>query len=173
MEKAAGYLVHEFATIRTGKASPSLVENIDVEAYGSMMKLKQVASISTPEPRLIVISPFDSSTVQAIERAIRESKIGINPAVDGKLIRLPIPMLSEERRRDLVKTCKTIAEETRVRLRSARREAMDALKKGEKDGSIGEDALGTFEKDVQKLTDEYVAKVDVAFAAKEADIMRV
>ena len=173
MEKAADYLGHEFATIRTGKASPALVENIEVEAYGAMMKLKQVASISTPEPRMLVISPFDASTIQAIEKAIKESKIGINPIADGKLIRLPIPMLSEERRRDLVKTCKTIAEETRVRLRSARREAMDALKKGEKDGSIGEDALGTFEKDVQKLTDEYVAKVDAAFAAKEADIMRV
>ena len=173
MEKAAGYLVHEFATIRTGKASPSLVENIDVEAYGSMMKLKQVASISTPEPRLIVISPFDASTVQAIERAIRESKIGINPAVDGKIIRLPIPMLSEERRRDLVKTCKTIAEETRVRIRSARREAMDALKKGEKEGDIGEDDLGGFEKAVQKFTDDFVKKVDDTFASKEADIMRV
>ncbi len=173
MEKATGYLVHEFATIRTGKASPALVENIDVEAYGSMMKLKQIASISTPEPRMLVISPFDASTVQAIEKAIRESKIGINPAVDGKLIRLPIPMLSEERRRDLVKTCKTIAEETRVRIRSSRRDAMDALKKGEKDGSIGEDDLGTFEKDVQKLTDDFVKKVDETFAAKETDIMRV
>ncbi len=173
MEKATGYLVHEFATIRTGKASPALVENIDVEAYGSMMKLKQIASISTPEPRMLVISPFDASTVQAIEKAIRESKIGINPAVDGKIIRLPIPMLSEERRRDLVKTCKTIAEETRVRIRSSRRDAMDALKKGEKDGSIGEDDLGKFEKDVQKLTDDFVKKVDDTFAAKETDIMRV
>ncbi len=173
MEKATGYLVHEFATIRTGKASPALVENIDVEAYGSMMKLKQIASISTPEPRMLVISPFDASTVQAIEKAIRESKIGINPAVDGKIIRLPIPMLSEERRRDLVKTCKTIAEETRVRIRSSRRDAMDALKKGEKDGTIGEDDLGKFEKDVQKLTDDFVKKVDDTFAAKETDIMRV
>ncbi len=173
MEKAAGYMSHEFAAIRTGKASPALVENIDVEAYGAVMKLKQVAMISTPEPRLLVISPFDAGTVQAIEKAIRESKIGINPSVDGKIIRLPIPALSEERRRDLVKTCKTIAEETRVRIRASRREGMDLLKKSQKEGSITEDALAAYEKDVQKLTDDYGRKVDDAVAAKEADIMKV
>ena len=137
------------------------------------MKLKQVAAISTPEPRLLVINPFDASTVQAIEKAIKESKIGINPAVDGKIIRLPIPALSEERRRDLVKTCKTIAEETRVRIRSARREGMDNLKKAQKEGAITEDDLKNFEKDVQKLTDDYGKKVDDAVVLKEADIMKV
>ncbi len=104
MEKAAEYLKQEFSAIRTGKASPALVENIDVECYGSMMKLKQCASISSPEPRMLVVDAFDPGTVQAIEKAIRESKIGINPVVSGKIIRLPIPPLSEERRRDLVKT---------------------------------------------------------------------
>ena len=173
MEKAAEYMSHEFASIRTGKASAALVDNIDVEAYGSMMKLKQLALISTPEPRMIVISPFDASTTQAIERAIRESKIGIQPSVDGKIIRLPIPALSEERRRDLVKTLKTIAEETRVRIRSSRREGMEQLKKAQKDGAITEDDLGKYEKDVQKLTDDYVKKVDDGFASKEADIMKV
>src|SRR5687768_2005914 len=173
MEKAVGYMTHEFASIRTGKASPALVEGIDVEAYGSTMKLKQLAVISTPEPRMLVINPFDASTVQAIEKAIKESKIGINPSVDGKVIRLPIPALSEERRRDLVKTCKTISEETRVRIRAARRDAMETLKKAQKEGSITEDDLGTYEKDVQKLTDDYGKKVEEAVVAKEADIMKV
>src|SRR6187399_2247306 len=124
------------------------------------MKLKQLALITTPEPRLLVIQPFDASTTKDIEKAIKESKIGINPAVDGKIIRLPIPALSEERRRDLVKTCKTIAEETRVRIRSARRDGMEALKKAQKEGGITEDDLKAFEKDVQKLTDDYGKKVD-------------
>lgn len=173
MEKAVDYMSHEFAAIRTGKASPALVDGIDVEAYGASMKLKQLAVISTPEPRMLVISPFDAATTQAIEKAIRESKIGINPVVDGKIIRLPIPALSEERRRDLVKTCKTIAEETRVRIRSARRDGMEGLKKLEKDGKITEDDLENLEKDVQKLTDDYSKKVEESVVAKEADIMKV
>ena len=173
MEKAAEYMSHEFASVRTGKASPALVDNIEVEAYGSMMKLKQLAIISTPEPRMLVISPFDASTTQLIEKAIKESKLGIQPIVDGKIIRLPIPALSEERRRDLVKTVKTIAEETRVRIRSARREGMDQLKKAQKEGGITEDVLKSCEKEVQKLTDDYVKKVDDSFALKEADIMKV
>ena len=173
MEKAAEYMSHEFASVRTGKASPALVDSIEVEAYGSMMKLKQLALISTPEPRMIVISPFDAGTTQAIEKAIKESKLGIQPIVDGKIIRLPIPALSEERRRDLVKTVKQIAEETRVRIRSARREGMDQLKKAQKEGDITEDDLKHCEKEVQKLTDDFVKKVDESFASKEADIMKV
>src|SRR6476660_7092626 len=121
MEKSVDYMVHEFAAVRTGKASPALVENIDVHAYGSAMKLKQVALITTPEARLLVVQPFDAGTVHDIERALRESKIGITPAVDGKIIRLPIPELSEERRKELVKTVRHMAEEARVRLLSSRR----------------------------------------------------
>jgi ribosome recycling factor len=173
MEKAVDYMSHEFASIRTGKASPALVEGIDVEAYGATMKLKQLAVISTPEPRMLVINPFDASTVGAIEKAIKESKIGINPSVDGKIIRLPIPALSEERRKDLVKTCKTIAEETKVRIRAARRDGMEHLKKAQKEGAITEDDLGTYEKDVQKLTDDFGKKVDDQLVSKEADIMKV
>src|SRR5258705_1471730 len=172
MEKGVEYMVHEFASVRTGKASPALVENIDVEAYGSSMKLKQLALITTPEPRLLVIQPFDASTTRDIEKAIKESKLGINPAVDGKIIRLPIPALSEERRRDLVKGVKQMAEEARVRVRSARREGLDLLKKAEKDGSITEDAHASYEKEVQKLTDGFVKKIDDAVSAKEADIMK-
>src|ERR1041385_5198205 len=111
MEKSVDYMQHEFAAVRTGKASPALVENIDVEAYGATMKLKQLALITTPEPRLLVIQPFDASTVKDVERAIKESNVGINPSVDGKIIRLPIPALSEERRKDLVKSIKHMAEE--------------------------------------------------------------
>jgi ribosome recycling factor len=174
MEKAVDFMAHEFSSIRTGKASPALVENLDVEAYGGTnMKLKQLALISTPEPRLIVIQPFDASTTRDIERAINESRLGISPAVDGKLIRLPIPELSEERRRDLVKTIKQIAEESKVRVRACRREAIDAAKKMQKDSAITEDDLRGAEEAVQKITDQYVGKIDQQFAAKEADIMKV
>lgn len=173
MEKAANYLQHEMASVRTGKASPALVENIDVEAYGAQMKLKQLALITTPEPRLVVIQPFDISTVQAIEKAIRESKIGINPNVDGKLIRLPIPSLTEERRRELVKNIKQMAEEARVRVRSARRDGIESLKKAQKAAAITEDDLERYEKDVQKLTDDFVKRIDDSVSAKEAEVMKV
>src|ERR1700752_2535350 len=151
MEKGFEYMQHEFSAVRTGKASPALVENIDVEAYGSSMKLKQLALITTPEPRLLVIQPFDASTTRDIEKAIKESKIGINPAVDGKIIRLPIPALSEERRKDLVKGIKQMSEEARVRVRSSRRDGIDALKKAQKEGGLTEDDLDSYEKEIQKL----------------------
>jgi len=173
MEKGFEYLQHEFASVRTGKASPALVENIDVEAYGAQMKLKQLALITTPEPRLLVIQPFDGSTTKDIEKAIKESKIGINPIVDGKIIRLPIPALSEERRKDLVKGIKQMAEEARVRVRSTRRDGIDGLKKAQKEGAISEDQLGSFEKEMQKLTDQFGKKIDDAIASKEAEILKV
>ena len=173
MEKGVDYMVHEFASVRTGKASPALVENIDVEAYGTSMKLKQVALISTPEPRLLLIQPFDASVTRDIERAIKESKIGINPAVDGKLIRLPIPELSEERRKDLVKTTRHMAEEARVRVRSSRRNGIDLVKKLEKEGDFTEDQRRSLEEEIQKLTDKYVKDIDHHLETKEVDIMKV
>ncbi len=173
MEKAVDFLSHEFAAIRTGKASPALVENLDVEAYGSSMKLKQLALISAPEPRLLVIQPFDASTVRDIERAIHESKLGIAPAVDGKIIRIPIPELSEERRKDLVKTVRGLAEEGRVRVRSCRRDAMDAAKKLQKDGDLTEDAQRVAEADIQKLTDKFVAAIEKLVETKEAELMKI
>lgn len=173
MEKAVDFLNHEFAAIRTGKASPALVENLDVEAYGSSMKLKQLALISAPEPRLLVIQPFDASTVRDIERAIHESKLGIAPAVDGKIIRIPIPELSEERRKDLVKTVRGLAEEGRVRVRSCRRDAMDAAKKLQKDGDLTEDAQRVAEADIQKLTDKFVAAIEKLVETKEAELMKI
>ena len=173
MEKAVQFMVHEFAAIRTGKASPALVENMDVEAYGSNMKLKQLALISAPEPRLLVIQPFDAATVRDIERAINESRLGINPLVDGKLIRIPIPELSEERRKDLAKTVKSLAEECRVRLRACRRSGIDVAKKMEKEGDLSEDSLRSTEDDIQKITDRYVAEVDKHVASKEAELMKI
>jgi len=173
MEKSVQYMMHEFTGIRTGKASPALVENLDVEAYGAQMKLKQMAVITTPEPRLLVVQPFDISTVKNIEKAIQESRLGINPAVDGKILRIPIPELSEERRISLAKTVKQMAEEGRVRIRAARRTAIDELKKMQKAGDITEDDLAIYEKDVQKLTDQYVAKIDEHLAHKEEELMRV
>jgi ribosome recycling factor len=173
MEKSVDYMVHEFSSVRTGKASPALVENVDVEAYGSMMKLKQLALITTPEPRLLVVQPFDASTVRDIEKALKESKIGIMPMVDGKIIRLPIPELSEERRKDLVKALKQMAEEARVRVRANRRTAMDEARKLQKSGELTEDGLRDLEADVQKLTDRFVKSVDDHFERKEAEVMKV
>jgi len=173
MEKGVEYMQHEFSAVRTGKASPALVENIDVDAYGASMKLKQLAVITTPEPRLVVIQPFDASQTAAIEKAIKESKIGINPIVDGKIIRLPIPSLTEERRREFVKAIKQMAEEARVRVRSARRDGLEQLKKAQKEGSLSEDDQERYESEVQKLTDTWVKKIDESFAAKEADILKV
>ena len=173
MEKSVDYMVHEFSSVRTGKASPALVENVDVEAYGSAMKLKQLALITTPEPRLLVVQPFDASTVRDIEKALKESKIGIMPLVDGKIIRLPIPELSEERRKDLVKSLKQMAEEARVRVRANRRSAMEDAKKMEKAGEATEDQLRDLEGEIQKLTDRFVKSIEENLERKDAEVMKV
>ena len=173
MEKSVDYIVHEFAAVRTGKASPALVENVDVQAYGSAMKLKQLALITTPEPRLLVVQPFDAGTVRDIEKALSESKIGITPSVDGKIIRLPIPELSEERRKDLVRSLGKMAEEARVRVRGNRRSALDEAKKLKTSGQLTEDGLRDLEDEVQKLTDRFVKSIDDHLSRKEAEIMKV
>ena len=173
MEKSVDYMVHEFAAVRTGKASPALVENVDVQAYGSAMKLKQLALITTPEPRLLVVQPFDAGTVRDIEKALSESKIGITPSVDGKIIRLPIPELSEERRKDLVRSLGKMAEEARVRVRGNRRSALDEAKKLKVSGQLTEDGLRDLEAGVQKLTDRFVKSIDDHLSRKEAEIMKV
>jgi ribosome recycling factor len=173
MEKSVDYLMHEFAAVRTGKASPALVENLDVQAYGATMKLKQLALITTPEARLLVLQPFDAGTVQDIERALKESKIGITPAVDGKVIRLPIPELSEERRKELVRSLGKMAEEARVRVRANRHSALNEAKKLKGGGGISEDELRDLENEVQKLTDRFVKSVDDHLKHKEAEIMKV
>jgi ribosome recycling factor len=149
------------------------VENVDVHAYGSAMKLKQLALITTPEPRLLVVQPFDAGTVQDIERALKESKIGITPAVDGKIIRLPIPELSEERRKELVRALGKMAEEARVRVRSNRRTALDEAKKLKASGALTEDQLRDVEDEVQKLTDRFVKSIDDHLKHKDAEVMKV
>jgi len=173
MEKSVDYMVHEFSTVRTGKASPALIENVDVEAYGSAMKLKQLALITTPEPRLLIVQPFDAGTVRDIEKALKESKIGIMPMVDGKIIRLPVPELSEERRKELVKSLRQMAEEARVRVRANRRTAHDDARKMEKAGELTEDGLRDLEAEVQKLTDKSVKEIDGHLERKEAEVMKI
>ena len=173
MEKSVDFMVHEFAAVRTGKASPALVENVDVQAYGSAMKLKQLALITTPEPRLLVVQPFDAGTVRDIEKALNESRIGITPSVDGKIIRLPVPELSEERRKDLVRSLGKMAEEARVRVRANRRAALDEAKKLKATGGLTEDGMRDTESEVQNLTDRFVKSIDDHLARKEAEIMKV
>ncbi len=175
MQKAADFVSHEMASIRTGKASPALVENLSVhvESYGTSMALKELALISTPEPRLLVVQPHDASILADVERALKSSKLGITPNVDSRLIRLPIPELSEERRRDLVKVIKEMAEQGRVRVRSSRKDGMDKLKAALKDSNVTEDTFHDMEAEVQTLTDKYVKSIDEHLAAKEEDVMRV
>ncbi len=175
MMKAVDYAKQEFSGVRTGKASPSLVENLDVHvtSYGSTMKLKGLAVISTPEPRLIVIQPFDPSTVNDIGRAINESKLNLNPMIEGRSIRLPIPALTEERRKDLVKLDTARAEEARIRVRGARKNGMDAAKKLKADNIVTEDGQRDLETQIQKLTDKYVKEIDEMVTVKEKDIMTI
>ena len=175
MTKAVEHAIHELASVRTGKASPSIVENIDimVQSYGSSMKLKQLAMISTPEPRLIRIEPFDPATIKDIERGINESRIGLNPSVEGKVIRLPVPELSTERRQQMVKSIKQMGEEARVRVRSTRRDALEALKKLEKEGLITEDDLHRTEKEIQTMTDKKIIEIDQHLVSKEKELMTV
>ena len=175
MQKACEYTLHEFSTVRTGKASPSLVEGIDiyVNSYGSSMKLKQLALISTPEARLIYVKPFDPSTLKDIERGLKEANIGINPAVDGNAIRLPIPEMNKERRLEMVKRVKGMGEDGKVRIRSCRRDGMEACKKAQKDSRITEDDLSRMEEEIQKLTDKFVKEIDAHVVKKEAEIMTV
>jgi len=173
MLKSTEVIQGEFAGIRTGKASPDLVNNIMVEAYGVQMRLKEMAAVTTPDSRLILIQPWDGNNVDPIRKALEESRLGITPMVDGKLIRLPIPPLSEERRQDLVKAVKKIAEEGRVSIRANRRHAMDEIKKIQKAGEITEDQLEDGEKEVQKLTDQYIAEIEKTLIAKEAELLKV
>lgn len=173
MDKTGQKIHDDFAAVRTGKASPTLVENIRVDTYGSSMRLRELAGITAPEPRMIMIQPWDVANVEPIRKALTESNVGITPLIDGKIIRLPIPELSEDRRKEMVKIVRKIAEDGRVAIRHSRREAIDALKKLQKDSKLTEDELEQAEKDVQKLTDDYTSKIDKAMEAKEAELMKV
>lgn len=169
MDGALASLKSEFSGLRTGRASASLVEPIEVEAYGSRMPMNQVGAITVPEPRMISINVWDKALVGAVERAIRDSGIGLNPVVDGQNVRIPIPPLTEERRKELAKIAAKYAEQAKVAIRNVRREGMEAVKSAEG----GEDLQKKLSEEVQKLTDEMVKKADEAYSAKEAEIMQI
>jgi ribosome recycling factor len=173
MEKSLAVFHDQLSGIRTGKASPEFVENVQVTYYGTPTRLRELANISTPEPRLIVINAFDPTALGDIEKAILAANLGVTPINDGRLIRVPIPELDEERRKDLVKVLKRIAEEARVAVRNVRREANDHIKRIQKDGKISEDDRDGAIGEVQKHTDTNIASIDEAQAAKEKDLMMV
>ncbi len=173
MKKAIENLRYELNKIRTGKASPSILDGVKVNYYGSIVPLKQAASISVPEMRLITVQPWDKSMINEIEKAILKSDIGLTPVNDGHIIRLPIPQLTEERRLELVKQTKRIGEEVKVSIRNSRREANESLKKGEKDGEISEDDSYRSQERIQELTNEYIKRVDDILKVKEQEIMEI
>jgi ribosome recycling factor len=170
MHKAVDSTKREFSTIRSNKASTSLLDLVRVEAYGSPVPLNQVALVAAPEPRLLTVQPFDKSLAHAIEKAIREADLGLNPATQGNLIRVPLPALSEERRKELVKVIHKLAEEGRISVRHARTETLSKIKKLDK---VPEDDKTRAEKDIQKLTDEHIKQIDGLIHSKEAEIMEV
>ena len=173
MSKTEQVIVNEFAGVRTGKASPALVENLMVEVYGSQMRVRELAGITTPEARTLTIQPWDVNSLHPIEKAIQKSNLGLTPSIQGKAIRLFFPELSEERRQEFVKIVRKMAEDGRVAIRHVRRDAMEQLKKHGHDSGITEDDVKHAEKELQKLTDEYTAKLDAHLVNKEKEIMTV
>ena len=171
MEDSIDHLCKELSGIRTGRATTTLLESIRVDYYGTMTPLQQVATLSIPEPRLITIQPWDTNLVPVIEKAIFSSGLGLNPTHDGKILRISIPPLTEERRKDLVRLVKKIGEDTRVGIRNHRREANDELKKVQKKGELSEDDLRKSQDEIQKLTDQYINKVDGILKRKEEEIL--
>jgi ribosome recycling factor len=173
MDRAVTALKEEFGTLRTGRASASLIDHVTVEAYGSQMPINQVGAITVPEPRSITVSIWDKALVAATDKAIRSAGLGLNPVVEGQNLRIPIPPLTEERRRDLAKLAGKYAEQQRVAVRNIRRDAMDDLKKAEKDHTIAQDEHKRMDTDVQKLTDDAIKRIDEALKTKEQEIMQV
>ena len=173
MDRSIESTRNEFNTVRTGRASAALLDRITVEYYGTPTPLKQLATINVPEPRMLTIQPFDPSSIKSIEKAIQESDLGLTPSNDGKLIRLPIPQLTEERRKELVKVTRNLAEEGRVAVRNVRRDVMHHLKEKVDNGEVGADEEHQAEQRVQKLTDEHVKSIDELLKHKEAEIMEV
>lgn len=173
MEAALEHLKHDLAGLRTGRASVALLDGIRVDYYGTMTPLKQVANLSTPEARLITVQPWEPQLIKEIEKAISASGLGITPSNDGKVIRIPIPPLTEERRKELTKICKKHGEDTKVHVRGFRRDANEELKKLQKDAKLTEDELRKGEAEIQKLTDQYIQKIDDVIKKKEHDILEV
>ncbi|MDO9415413.1 ribosome recycling factor [Pararhizobium sp.] len=173
MDGAISAFKNDIASLRTGRASANVLDPVTVDAYGSRMPLNQVANITVPEPRMLGVSVWDKSMVGAVDRAIRESNLGLNPIIDGQNLRIPLPELNEERRRSLVKVAHDYAEKSKVAIRHVRRDGMDDLKKSEKDGIIGQDIGRSQSEKVQKMTDETISEIDRLLADKEKEIMQV
>jgi ribosome recycling factor len=173
MHKAIGHLQDEFASIRTGRATPALVDKLKVDYYGSEVPLQQLAGFTVPEPRVLVVSPYDKGALKAIEKAIQASDLGVNPSNDGQIIRLTFPELTQERRKDLVKVVKGRAEESRVAVRNVRRHARQELEALEHDGEMSRDDLDRIEKELEKLTHDTVAEIDTMLAHKEKELLEV
>ncbi|HEU5490109.1 MAG TPA: ribosome recycling factor [Gaiellaceae bacterium] len=173
MDKSIESTHHEFNSIRTGRASPALLDRITIDYYGTPTPLKSLASISAPEPRLLVVQPFDPGAIKNIERAVQESDLGLTPSNDGKVVRLPIPSLTEERRKDLVKVVRRVAEDGKVAIRNVRRDVMQHLKELVVNGDVGDDEERRAEQQVQKITDEHTKSIDDLLKVKEAEIMEV
>jgi ribosome recycling factor len=173
MDDAVQYLKKEFSHIRTGKANPALISGVKVEYYGSQTPLQQLANITAPEPRLLMITPYDKSTLQDIEKAIMSAGLGLNPMNDGDFVRIPLPILTEERRKELVKVAKDKSEQARISVRNSRRDANDAIKKAVEEHSLPEDSKFEAEDEVQSVTDSHTAKIDELFSQKEDEIMTV
>ena len=170
MDKDIAHVKHEFSSVRSGKASPSMLDAVKVEAYGQLMALNQVATVNAPEPRVIIVTPFDKSQLKIVEKAIRESGLGLEPSAQGGLIRVPLPSMNEQRRKELVKLVHKYAEDGRVAVRHARTQGRDGLKKL---NGVSEDDVKHAEKDLQKVHDDYIHKIDDLIKAKEAEIMEV
>jgi len=173
MAKTEQVVIHEFSGVRTGKASPGLVENVVVEAYGAQMRIREMAGITAPEPRVLLITPWDAGTIHAIDKAIQKANLGLNPQVDKKCLRIILPELSTERRTEFTKIVRKLAEDGRVAIRHVRRDSMESLKKTGKQGGVTEDQEKQAEKELQKLTDDYISKLDAHLAHKEKEIMTV
>jgi ribosome recycling factor len=173
MDGAIAAFKHDIASLRTGRASANVLDPVMVEAYGSRVPLNQVANITVPEARMLGVSIWDKSMVNAVDRAIRESNLGLNPIVDGQNLRIPLPELNEERRKSLVKVAHDYSEKAKVAVRNVRRDGMDSLKKAEKDGDIGQDVSRSQSEKVQKMTDEMISDIDRLLADKEKEIMQV
>jgi ribosome recycling factor len=170
MDKDIAHVKHEFSSVRSGKATPNMLDTVRVEMYGQQMQLNQVASIAAPEPRTLLVTPFDKGQVKVVEKAIRESDLGLEPSAQGGAIRVPLPQMNEQRRKELVKVVHKLAEDGKIAIRHARTHARDALKKL---SGVSEDDVKHAEKDLQKVHDDYISKIDQMIKAKEAEIMEV
>jgi ribosome recycling factor len=170
MDKDIAHVKHEFSSVRSGKATPNMLDTVRVEMYGQQMQLNQVATINAPEPRLLIVTPFDKGQMKIVEKAIREAGLGLEPSTQGAIIRVPLPQMNEQRRKDLVKVVHKLAEDGKIAVRHARTHARDALKKLT---GVSEDDVKHAEKDLQKVHDDYIGKIDQMIKAKEAEIMEV